>query len=62
MTQAQLQTPGQTARASDGEVNKDIRRPKFISFFINNISGHFEKLTNDRTDKQMIELVKKMTK
>ena len=60
-TQAQPQTPGQAATASDGEVNKDTRRPKFISFSINNISGHSEKLTNDRTDKRMIELVKKMT-
>ena len=61
MSQAQPQTPGQAATASDIEVNQDIRRPKFISFSINNISGHFEKLMNDRTDKQMMEPVKKMT-
>ena len=60
-TQTQPQTPGQAATASDGKVNKDTRRPKFISFSINNISGYSEKLTNDRTDKRMIELVKKMT-
>ena len=60
-THAQPQTPGQAAIASDGKVNKDTRRPKFISFSINNILGHSEKHTNDRTDKQMIELVKKIT-
>ena len=60
-TQAQSQTQGQAVTASDGKVNKDTRRPKLISFSINNISDHFEKLTNDRTDKKMIELVKKMT-
>ena len=61
MTQAQLQTQGQVATASDGEVNRDNKRPKFISFSINNILDHSEKLTNDRTNERMIELVKKMT-
>ena len=58
--QAQPQTPGQVMIASDGEVKKDTRRLKFISFSIHNILGHSEKFTNDRTDKKMIELVKKM--
>ena len=56
-TQAQPQTQGQAATVSDGKVNRDTRRPKFINFSINNISGHSEKLTNDRTDERMIELV-----
>ena len=60
-TQTQPQTHGQPVTATNGEVNRDTRCPKFISFSINNILGHFKKLTNDRTDKQMIEPVKKMT-
>ena len=52
MTQVQPQTQGQAATASDGKVNRNIRQPKFISFSINNISSHSEKLTNDRTGKK----------
>lgn len=60
MTQAQPQTQGQVVTASDGKVNNNTRRLKFISFFINNISNHSEQLINNRIDKQMIKLVKKI--
>ena len=33
-TQAQPQTPRQAAKASNGKVNKDTKRPEFISFSI----------------------------
>ena len=42
-------------------MNSNIRYSKFIGFSINNISDHSEQLTNDRANKEMIELVKKMT-
>ena len=51
-TQAQSQTQGQAATASDGKVNRETRQSKFISFSINNILIHSEKLMNDRTGKK----------
>ena len=44
-TQAQAQTQEQAVIVSDGKVNSDTKRPKFISFSINNRSGHSEQLT-----------------
>ena len=48
--------------ASDGEINSDSRCLKFINFSINNISIYFGQVRNDKTNKQIIELVKKRIK
>ena len=44
-TQTQAQAKGQAATASNGKVNSNTKCPKFISFFINDRSGHSEQLT-----------------